>query len=106
MKKVGRNVYGSGDTIVTKTSHFFQGLTLGAEGGGLVRGTLRYIYLPHTGKWLYMHMVAPCTTLQKQKGHHKNKKDTTYQCEANTQALQKVFGVAFRTEEDDAMVYS
>ena len=34
MKKVGRNVYGSGDTIVTKTSHFFQGLTLGAEGGG------------------------------------------------------------------------
>ena len=35
LKKVGRNVYGSGDTIVTKTSHFFQGLTLGAEGGGL-----------------------------------------------------------------------
>ena len=35
MKKVGRNVYGSGDTIVTKTSRFFQGLTLGAEGGGL-----------------------------------------------------------------------
>ena len=34
MKKVGRNVYGSGDTIVTKTSHFFQGLTLGAKGGG------------------------------------------------------------------------
>ena len=34
MKKVGRNVYGSGDTIVKKTSHFFQGLTLGAEGGG------------------------------------------------------------------------
>ena len=34
MKKVGCNVYGSGDTIVTKTSHFFQGLTLGAEGGG------------------------------------------------------------------------
>ena len=34
LKKVGRNVYGSGDTIVTKTSHFFQGLTLGAEGGG------------------------------------------------------------------------
>ena len=35
LKKVGRNVYGSGDTIVAKTS---QGLTLGAE-GGLVRGT-------------------------------------------------------------------
>ena len=33
-----------------------------------------------------------------------NKKDTTYQCEAYTQALQKVFGMAFRTEED-AMVY-
>ena len=46
MKKVGRTVYGSGDTIVKKTSHFFQDLTLGAEGGGggggLVRGTLRY----------------------------------------------------------------
>ncbi|KAL5489244.1 hypothetical protein EMCRGX_G018314 [Ephydatia muelleri] len=35
-------------------------------------------------------------TPQKQKGHHIP--------EANTQALQKVFGVAFRTEEDDAMV--
>ena len=34
LKKLGRNVYGSGDTIVTKTSQFFQGLTLGAEGGG------------------------------------------------------------------------
>ena len=36
-----------------------------------------------------------------------NKKDTPYQCEAytgNTQALQKVFGVAFQPEED-AMVY-
>ena len=45
LKKVGRNVYGSGDTIVTKTSHFFQGLTLGAEGGGLyavLYGTLVY----------------------------------------------------------------
>ena len=36
-EKVGRNVYGSGDTIVTKTSHFFQGLTLGAEGGACTR---------------------------------------------------------------------
>ena len=42
LKKVGRTVYGSGDTIVKKTSHFFQGLALGAEGGeGLVRDTLR-----------------------------------------------------------------
>ena len=31
---------GSGDTIVTKTSLFFQGRTLGAEGGG--GGGLRY----------------------------------------------------------------
>ena len=31
-----------------------------------------------------------------------NKKDTTYQCEAHTQAL---FGVAFQTDED-AMVYT
>ena len=43
MKKVGRNVYGSGDTIVTKTSHFFSGSHVGGGGGGgLVRGTLRY----------------------------------------------------------------
>ena len=32
------------------------------------------------------------------------KKDTAYQCEAYTEALHKVFGVAFQTEED-AMVY-
>ena len=44
MKKVGRNVYGSGDTIVTKTSHFFSGSHVGGGGGGLVRGTLRYMY--------------------------------------------------------------
>ena len=33
-----------------------------------------------------------------------NKKDTTYQCEPYTQALPKVFGMAFQAEED-AMVY-
>ena len=36
LEKVGRTVYGSRDTIVKKTSHLFLGLTLGAEGGGLI----------------------------------------------------------------------
>ena len=47
MKKVGRNVYGSGDTIVTKTSHFFQGLTLGAEGGGGGEGACTRYFTVH-----------------------------------------------------------
>ena len=60
MKKVGSNVYGSGDTIVTKTSHFFQGLTLGAEGGG---ACTRY-FTVHS-------LFNTCTNLlASQKGHH------------------------------------
>ena len=37
-----------------KLAIFFQGLTLGAEGGGLVRGTLRYVcmYVWMDG-WMY-----------------------------------------------------
>ena len=34
MKKVGRTVYGSGDTIVKKTSLFFSGSHVGGGGGG------------------------------------------------------------------------
>ena len=37
LKKVGRNVYGSGDTIVTKTSHFFSGSHVGGGGGACTR---------------------------------------------------------------------
>ena len=54
MKKVGRNVYGSGDTIVTKTSHFFQGLTLGAEGGGGLYAVLYGNYAFQRKRYIYI----------------------------------------------------
>ena len=55
MKKVGRNVYGSGDTIVTKTSHFFQGLTLGAEGGSCTRYFTVHVYTYTQGRFTEIH---------------------------------------------------